>query len=543
MKLKPRSQSTEASQFIKASYASPLSSGTPMNPANLIERLEPDTGMSLGKVIEPILITLASKIVTDLSKIVVERCLIIGVESMNDDLLASLKELCSLAAHSGLLAVGCESQKSGSIADDHVFGIGKIKQIAIQMISLSVDTVVFDGELSPIQLRNLEDSILSELPLGTKGIKVLDKTAIILDIVAQKSHSAESAMQAELAIMLYRLPRMTSMWSKLVKSSDCNSSVGSRGPGTTRTDLNFTQMRKRISYLKKSLEVVRATRCAQRLSRRSKGLPSIALVGYIGSGKTSLFHALSDNRSIQSTRKEEENSPFKTLEAVTRRISVPKIERKSNPSQGNKLSVSRNACPDFVLVDTLSFINKLPQCIRRAFQMNFDELECADIIINVCDISNPTWQENEKSVLSALMEFEGLSSKPLITVWNMVDRFSDFDISRIQEESTTRHQTIAVSALYGIGFDDLIGTINTVMVDTMMTDVRGVLSYSPQNLSFLSKLQQCSSFESVEYTNDGVLLIGKIPLRFASQFSNSIKVVKIKTRAVKSIFLTGAFAL
>ena len=543
MKLKPRSQSTEASQFIKASYASPLSSGTPMNPANLIERLEPDTGMSLGKVIEPILITLASKIVTDLSKIVVERCLIIGVESMNDDLLASLKELCSLAAHSGLLAVGCESQKSGSIADDHVFGIGKIKQIAIQMISLSVDTVVFDGELSPIQLRNLEDSILSELPLGTKGIKVLDKTAIILDIVAKKSHSAESAMQAELAIMLYRLPRMTSMWSKLVKSSYCNSSVGSRGPGTTRTDLNFSQMRKRISYLKKSLEVVRATRCAQRLSRRSKGLPSIALVGYIGSGKTSLFHALSDNRSIQSTRKEEENSPFKTLEAVTRRISVPKIERKSNPSQGNKLSVSRNACPDFVLVDTLSFINKLPQCIRRAFQMNFDELECADIIINVCDISNPTWQENEKSVLSALMEFEGLSSKPLITVWNMVDRFSDFDISRIQEESTTRHQTIAVSALYGIGFDDLICTINTVMVDTMMTDVRGVLSYSPQNLSFLSKLQQCSSFESVEYTNDGVLLIGKIPLRFASQFSNSIKVVKIKTRAVKSIFLTGAFAL
>ena len=543
MKLKPRSQSTEASQFIKTSYSSPFPSGMPMNSANLIERLEPDTGTSLGKVIEPILITLASKILTDLPKIAVERCLVIGVESINDDLLASFKELCSLAAHSGLSVVGCESQKSGSTADDHIFGVGKIKQIAIQMISMSVDTIVFDGELSPIQLRNLEDSILSELPSGTKGIKVLDKTAIILDIIARKSHSAESAMQAELAIMLYRLPRMTSMWSKLVKSTECNSSIGSRGPGTTRTDLNFNQMRKRISYLKKALDVVRATRCAQRLSRRSKGLPSIALVGYIGSGKTSLFHALSDSHSMLSNRKEEENSPFKTLEAVTRRISVPKIEKKSSPSQGNKLSVSRNACPDFVLIDTLSFINKLPQCVRRAFQMNFDELECADIIMNICDISNPTWLENEKSTLSALMEFEGLCSKPLITVWNKVDCFSNVDISQIQEEATKRHQTIAVSALYGTGFDDMICTINTVMVNTMMTDVRGVLSYSPQNLSFLSKLQQCSSFESVEYTNDGVLLIGKIPLRFASQFSNSIKVVKIKTRAVKSLFLTGAFAV
>lgn len=515
----------------------------PMNPTQLIARLEPDSGMSLGKEVEPIIINLATKIVADISKGVVDGCFIVGVESMNDDLLESFKELCSLAAHTGLSVVGCESQKSGSINDDQIFGIGKIKQIASQMTSMSVGTLIFDGELSPIQLRNLEDSILNELPSGKKCIKVLDKTSIILDIVAQNSHSADSAIQAELAIMLYRLPRMTSMWIKLVKSTECKSSVGCRGPGTTKIDLNFKQMRKRISYLKNAIEVVRATRSAQRISRRSKGLPSVALVGYIGSGKTSLLNALSDSHSISSNRKDEENSPFKTVDAVTRKVSVPKVERKSNINQGNKLSVSRNACPDFVLIDTLSFIKELPKCIRKAFQMNFDELEDADILINICDISNPIWQENEKSVLSALTEFEGLSSKPLITVWNRLDRFSDIDIPRIQEEAMKNHQTVAVSAKYSIGFDDMLRIINTMMMNILMTDVRGVLNYSPQNLAFLSKLQQCSSFESLEYTNEGVQLIGKIPTRFASQFIQSIKIAKIKTKAVKSYLLLGAFAL
>ena len=396
--------------------------------------------------------------------------------------------------------------------------------------------MVFDGELSPIQLRNLEDSILNELPIGRKRVKVLDKTSVLLDIIAQTSRSAESSMQAELAFLLYRLPRMTTMWSKLAKSVDSKFSVGCRGPAGKNVDLDFKNMRKRISYLTKTLEDVRITRTAQRISRKSKGLPSIAIVGYAQSGSTSLLNALSSN-PLSELNIAEEDTPFKTLEAVTRRVSVPKHEKltTANSNHRTKLSASRNVCPDFLLIDTLSFIDKLPQCIMSAFKMNFDELQQADIIVNVCDISNPLWQEQELSVLSLLNDMEGLNDKPLITVWNKLDRFSDSDIPRIQEEASKKHQTVAVSALSGVGFDNMLCCFNTVMVDILMTEVRGTLAYSPQNLALLSKLQQSSSFNVVEYTNEGVKLIGKIPLRFAAQFSQSVNA--LKTRAVKSALM------
>ena len=344
-------------------------------------------------------------------------------------------------------------------------------------------------------------------------------------------------MQAELAVLLYRLPRMTSMWSKLAKAADSAMIVGCRGPRGTKIDLNFKQMRKRISYLKKTLEDVRSTRTAQRQCRKSRGLPSIALVGYIGSGKSTLLNALS-NGPPSDRSGNDEKTPFKTLEAVTRRVSVPKQEKASSTVH-SKLSVSRNVCPDLLLIDTLSFIDKLPQCIRRAFQMNYDELEEADIIVNVCDVSNPVWQQQEKAVLSTLNEFQGLTEKPLVTVWNMLDRFTESDISRVQQEAQSRHQTVAVSALSGLGFDDMLRCLNGVMVETLMTQVKGVLKYTPENLALLSKLQQSSSFDIVTYSSDGVHLSGKIPLRFAAQFSKSIKA--LKTRAVRSS-LAAAYA-
>jgi len=528
MKMKPRAQSNTL--FIKASQALSTPS-TLTSVAGLVERLEPLNGISMGKEIEANLIMLSEKKIADLDNIEGSSCIIIGVELIGQSITLeeSFQELSSLMAYSGLSIIGSESQKSAGITHDHIFGQGKIMEIASQLISTSSHTVIFDGELSAIQLKNLEDSLLNELPSGMKRVNVLDKTAIILDIIAQNSKSAESAMQAELAILLYRLPRMTRMWRQYAKPVENHLCVGCRGPGNKRIDLDFKYMRKRISCLKETLNDIRNHRTAQRHSRKSKGLPSIAIVGYANSGKTTLLRALSDN-SIPHTEARLD-CPFKTLEAVTRRVSVPKHNKYSQNihDQRTKLSITRSVCPDFLLTDTLSFIHDLPKCIQSAFQMNFDEICEADILINVCDISNPMWQEHEKSVLTTLNKMENMSEKPLITLWNRLDRFSEIDIPKIQQEASHRHQTVALSALSGLGFEEMLHCLNRVMVNTLMCEVSGTLCYTSPNLALLSKLQQTSSFKLVEYTNEGIRLVGKIPLQFATQFEQSISTMKEKS--------------
>jgi GTPase len=538
MKLKPQAQSSEGFQFIKVSMPVPPNNGPFPHPTGFVERFEPLAGTSVGKEVESSLLAMSARMLSNLQTKLFDRCIIVGVESTGDDIFESFQELCGLTAHAGLSVISCESQKTASPNDDHIFGDGKIKQIAAQLLQHSMETVVFDGELSPIQLRNLEDSILNELPTGGKRVKVIDRTSIILDIMAKNSKSAESSMQAELALAIYRLPRMTSMWGKLAKTREYHLSIGCRLPSGKNLDLDFKQMRQRISYLKRTLDDIRMNRTTQRQSRKSQGLPSIAIVGYIGSGKTSLQNALSS--SLQSGYiMTEEDAPFKTLEAVTRRISVPKQEKLtvSNANLKAKLTVSRSVSPDFFLVDTMSLISRLPACVKSAFKMNFDELENADILVNVCDVSNPMWLKQEKAVLETISEIEGVAEKPLITVWNMLDCFSEADITNIQREARKKHQTVAISALTGLGFDDMLRCFNDVMVENLMHEVKGTLSYSPQNLALLSKLQQTSSFDIVEYTNEGIKLVGKIPVRFANQFTGSIMAVKVKARAAKNSIL------
>jgi GTPase len=537
MKFDRGEQLNEGIQYIKTSYSPELQH---LNPTVFFEQLEPISDTSVGKEMEPILTSLSSRLLTDVDSKIVDRCLLIGVESVRTNLFESFQELCNLSAQAGLSVVSCESQKSGSPNDDQIFGNGKIMQIASQLLLHSIETVVFDGELSPIQLRNLEESLLQELPTGKKSVKVIDKTSIILDIMIKNCQSKESSMQAELAMAIYRLPRMTPMWAKLAKTSEHHLSIGSRGPGGKNLDLDFKQMRKRISCLTKTLEDVRCIRTAQRHYRKSRGLPTIAVVGYIGSGKSSLQNALTCV-APSGCKLDESDTPFKTLEPVIRRISVPKQEKHAHSNSKPNLSVSRSACPDFLLVDTMSLIDKLPVCILTAFKMNFDELENADIIVNVCDVSNPQWNEQQESVLTTLNGFESLANKPIITLWNKLDRFSESDIRKIQGEASRRRHTVAVSAHTTLGFDDMLRCFNEVMVEKLMSEVKGTLSYSPQNLALLSKLQQSSSFDVLEYTNDGIKLIGKIPLHFAAQFSQSVVAVKVKAKAAKSALLR-AFA-
>jgi len=334
-----------------------------------------------------------------------ERAFLVSVSTgPRREALDRLRELEELAASGGLSVAGTELQQRRQPDPKYVMGRGKLEELAIRALQQGVGLLVFDQELSASQSRAIADVI---------DLKVIDRTQLILDIFAQRAQSREGKFQVELAQLKYLMPRLV---TKNTAMSRLTGGIGGRGPGETKLEINRRRVRERISRLEKDLEMVRRHRKQQRAQRSKRGVPIISIIGYTNAGKSTLLNTLTQSRVLAESRL------FATLDPSSRRLRFPRdIE--------------------VIITDTVGFIQDLPRDLMVAFRATLEELESADLLVHVIDVSNPRFEEQMRSVENILEELN-LSAIPCLLVLNKQDRV---DAERI-EILRSRLGTVAISA-------------------------------------------------------------------------------------------------
>jgi GTP-binding protein HflX len=347
-----------------------------------------------------------------------EKAILIGIELQETSkipLSESMQELKNLADTAGAEVVGQLTQKRTKPDQKYYLGSGKVQELKALVLSQKADLAIFDVELSPAQERNLEDAL---------GIKVIDRSELIIDIFAQHAKSREGKLQVELAQTNYLLTRLTGHG---VLMSRLGGGIGTRGPGETKLEYDRRRIRKRIADLKRETEKVRKDRNIQREKRRKSRFPSIALVGYTNSGKSTLFNNLSKSNVLT------EDKLFATLDTTVRRVYLP----------------SKNT---ILLSDTVGFIQKLPHQLVAAFRATLEEAIEADLLMHVVDVSNPYFEDQINAVFTVLEELK-CCVKPMLTVFNKIDQLD----KPVPKSLFNKYPpAAAVSALYGTGLDDLL---------------------------------------------------------------------------------------
>ncbi|MBN1855833.1 MAG: GTPase HflX [Dehalococcoidia bacterium] len=359
-----------------------------------------------------------------------ERALLVAVEPQHsrDNWSAkdSLEELGRLANTAGAVVVGAEFQRMTKPSGTHYVGRGKLEELVALKTSLEYDLVVCDDELSPRQQRALEEEL---------GTRVIDRTALILDIFAGQARTREGKLQVELAQHRYLLPRLIGKWAHLER---LGGGIGTRGPGESQLETDRRLIRGHIQRLEADLEAVRRHRELHRDRRRKGGVPLVALVGYTNAGKSTLFNVLSKAGVIV------EDKLFSTLDPVTRRIRF---------TDGTTI----------LMTDTVGFINKLPPSIIAAFRTTLEELHDADLLLHVVDITRHDASLQHGTVEHILRDM-GLNEKPVVTVLNKIDLVNeDGNVAKSTEEETRlnlgRPDFVLVSAVTGEGVATLADRI------------------------------------------------------------------------------------
>ncbi|MFN8423541.1 MAG: GTPase HflX [Anaerolineae bacterium] len=325
-----------------------------------------------------------------------ERGLLVGVELRGEaawPVEVSLDELASLAETAGVGVVGRAIQRMSRPQPSTLVGSGKVEEIKAAAADLKADVIIVDRELSPRQQRNLESGL---------DIKVIDRTALILDIFAQHARTREGMLQVELAQYEYRLPRLTRMWTHLARQAGgraggAGGGVGVRGPGETQLEIDRREIGRRIAFLKGQIETLRMQRRQSRQRRQRSGLPAIALVGYTNAGKSTLANALLGENAIYAA-----DQLFATLDPTTRRV---------------QLANGRQA----LLSDTVGFIQRLPTELVAAFRATLEEVTEADALLHVVDLSHPAAVDQAETVEHVLAEL-GLEQPPMAVAVNKIDR-------------------------------------------------------------------------------------------------------------------------
>ena len=374
----------------------------------------------------------------------------------------SMDELEALVETAGGVAVGRLLQNRPTPDPRSFIGEGKVQELKEFIEANDCNMAVFDNELSPSQMRALQEDL---------GVKVLDRSGLILDIFAQRAQTREGQLQVELAQYHYLMPRLTGMWTHLVRqtASGGGSPIGTRGPGETQLETDRRHIRKKIQKLEEELEAVRKVRATQRRQREKNAVPVVALVGYTNAGKSSILNALTD-AGIPAN-----NRLFDTLDTTTRHLKLEDAE-------------------EILLSDTVGFIRKLPHHLVEAFKATLEELKYADILLHVIDISNPDW-ESQAKIVDDLIEELGAQNTPCIRVFNKCDAYLGV--------LPHGENVVCISARTGEGLDRLKKAVSTILnADKYHAIFR--IPYSRGDI--VSLLQADAAVLQLEYAEDGTVI-------------------------------------
>lgn len=372
----------------------------------------------------------------------------------------SMAELSALVETAGGETVAVIMQNLPAPSSRSFIGEGKVKEMKELIEANDCSLAVFDNELTPSQMRALSEDL---------GVRVLDRSGLILDIFAQRAQTREGQLQVELAQYKYLLPRLTGMWTHLVRqtASGGSSPIGTRGPGETQLETDRRHIRRKIQKLEEELEQVRKVRETQRRRREKNAMPMVALVGYTNAGKSTLLNCLTQSSIPANDRL------FDTLDTTTRRLMVDEAR-------------------EMLISDTVGFIRKLPTHLIEAFKATLEELTFADVLVHVIDISNPEWEEQARIVDSLIFQL-GAQGTPCIRVYNKCDAY--FGILPHGEN------TVCISAKTGEGSQELLSMLSSLL-DTGKKTATLLVPYTAG--SVVDLLSREAVITRQEYTECGI---------------------------------------
>lgn len=385
----------------------------------------------------------------------------------------SMDELWALTETAGAEPV-CTLLQTRQSPDPHSFlGLGKVAELKELIENAECDLAIFDNDLSPSQARVLEKEL---------GVRILDRTGLILDIFAQRARSREGKLQVELAQYRYLLPRLTGMWTHLKRQAGTSAPIGTRGPGETQLETDRRHIRRRIQKLTEELETVRRVRATQRKKREKNAMPVVALVGYTNAGKSTLLNTLTGD-SIQTG-----DRLFDTLDTTTRRLDLEEAG-------------------ECLLSDTVGFIRKLPHELVDAFKATLEELCYADLLLHVIDISNPDYPEQMR-VVDELITHLGAGETPCIRVYNKCDKF----FGRLPN----REDEVCISAATGEGAAALRHTIGQKL-GAQLSRVHLRIPYDKTALA--EKLRREANVLDFQYVDDCIDILAVLRPDMRAQYA------------------------
>ncbi len=415
----------------------------------------------------------------------------VGVEIRTDPSLLSLSdslaELELLAETAGLEIIGETTQRLDRPHPATLVGSGKLEEIKMLVEDSLADVVLFDTELSPRHQRELEELI-------GPPVKIIDRTALILDIFAQHANTREGILQVELAQLEYRLPRLTRAWTHLARQAGGSAGrtgsvggVGLRGPGETQLEVDRREIRKRISNLKGEIEKVRAHRSRHRVQRKRSQIPVVAIVGYTNAGKSTLLNTLAKTDVYVA------DQLFATLDPTTRRVNLP---------HGHTV----------LFTDTVGFIQKLPTQLIAAFRATLEEITESDLVLHVVDITHPNALIQSQAVHLTLQEIDA-DSIPSLTILNKIDLLPDPHDALGSLENFPR--SCAVSARTKTGITEMLDSIENALFESF-TPILVFLPYQQGQL--ISLFHDQGRIERMNHSRGGVTIQGYLPGRLIAQY-------------------------
>lgn len=399
---------------------------------------------------------------------IVERVILVGVSTReDDDTLYSLQELKELADTAGAVTVGMVVQNREQIHPGTYIGKGKIEEVKQMAYELEATGIICDDELSPAQLRNLEQEL---------ELKIMDRTLIILDIFAARASTSEGKIQVELAQLKYRQARLVGLGKSL---SRLGGGIGTRGPGEKKLEVDRRLIKNRIAQLNKELEEVKRHREVARNKRSRQSTPVAAIVGYTNAGKSTLLNTLTGAGVL------EEDKLFATLDPTTRIVDLPSGQ-------------------EMLLTDTVGFIRKLPHHLIDAFRSTLEEAKYADVILHVVDASNPQMDQHMYVVYDTLKNL-GVTDKTVVTLFNKQDKVENQEALR----DLKADKTLAISAKNNHGLEEL-KTVLEEIVNNKNVLIERLYDYKDAGL--ISLIRKHGQLLEEEYRGEGIYVKAYVPM-------------------------------